>query len=48
MAPKNNMLVQTRVPKKVHDTIKKRADVEGISLADYVRRLLIKEAGDEK
>jgi predicted HicB family RNase H-like nuclease len=37
------VLVQTRIPRKVHRLIRARAEEEGISVAAYVRRMLIRE-----
>ena len=42
--PAKTVLIQTRIPKDKHVTIAKRATVEGISVAAYVRRLVLRDA----
>jgi len=42
---KNTKLVQTRVSKSAETYLKKKAAEEGISVAAYLRRMIIREQG---
>lgn len=45
---KNNILVQTRLSKTPYNYIRKKAKAEGISVAAYIRRMIIQEYEAQK